>query len=69
GLTATHTIGVMIPRQPQFPPAGGVEVGAQITVNGIDYQVDNVRWDNEDMSMAACCICRCGRYGYTVEME
>jgi hypothetical protein len=69
GTTDTYAIGLAIPRQSNFPMAGGIRTGAQVTINSIEYQVDSVAWDNEDINMAAVCTLRCGKFGYTVEME
>jgi hypothetical protein len=69
GTTDTNSVGLSIPRQSNFPPAAGIRTGAQVTVNGEEYQVDLVEWDNEDIAMASVCTMKCGRFGYTVEIE
>lgn len=69
GVTDVLSITVGIPRQSNFPTAAGVIPGAVLTLNSVKYQVDTVEADNEDLQQASSWTLRCGKYGYTVELD
>lgn len=67
GMTDDFRITFIVPRkQTNFPST--LSPGAKITYAGVDYQIDEVRPDAEDLAHCATVALICGRFGFTVEL-